>query len=127
MGVQANQAEDNRTVLRNTQQTFTIRISDAERVQIARAANRLSKPLTSFVREAALAASARVENKVVVKEKPPPERELVVIEPRTDHHLVDGVCEVLAGRGRRGRSSLHDCLERENPPKRALSGEGGLA
>jgi hypothetical protein len=25
-------------------------------------------------------------------EKPPPERELIIIEPRTDHHFVDGVC-----------------------------------
>jgi hypothetical protein len=84
--------QEDLATLRNTRQTFTIRISDAERIRIARAATRLGKPLTSFVREAALAVSARVEKKVVAKEKPPPERELHIIEPRTDHHFVDGVC-----------------------------------
>jgi hypothetical protein len=39
-----------------------------------------------------LQSSAVVENKVSVREKPPPDRELVVIEPRTDHRFVDGTC-----------------------------------
>jgi hypothetical protein len=44
-----------------------MRLSDAEREQIAGAAARLSLPLTSFVRQAALQASAVVEKKVSVK------------------------------------------------------------
>jgi hypothetical protein len=70
----------------------TIRLSDQERGQIAAAAARLKLPLSSFLRQAALQASAVVERKVSVRENPPPERELVVVEPRTDHHFVDGTC-----------------------------------
>jgi len=42
--------------------------------------------------QAALQSSAVVENKVSVRERPPADRELVVIEPRTDHGFVDGTC-----------------------------------
>jgi hypothetical protein len=77
-------------------------LSDGEREQIARAAGRLKLPLSGFVRQAALQASAVVEGKVAAKA---PEREsagvvvvdveppaLEVEEPWRPHHFVDGEC-----------------------------------
>jgi hypothetical protein len=74
-----------------------MRLSDAEREQIARAADRLKLPLSGFVRQAALQASAVVEGKVSVKTpertEVAPARGAVVLdlEPRA-HHFVDGLC-----------------------------------
>jgi uncharacterized protein (DUF1778 family) len=66
-----------------------VRLSDAERGQIAGAAKRLELTLSGFVRQAALEASARVERKVsVVTEQPAP---LAVVESEPEPvHYVDG-------------------------------------
>lgn len=76
-----------------------IRLNDAEREQIARAAARLELTLSGFVRQAALQESAVVERKVSVKprsERPNvPEREprgVVVLDDQLEHHFVDGLC-----------------------------------
>jgi uncharacterized protein (DUF1778 family) len=69
-----------------------IRLSDEEREQINTAAARLKLPLSSFIRQASLQASAVVEQKVSPAVARPAEfeepRELVVIEPA--RHMVDG-------------------------------------
>jgi hypothetical protein len=70
----------------------TIRLSDQERSQIAAAAARLKLPFSSFLRQAALQASAVVERKVSVRERPPAGRELIILEPTTPHRFVDGTC-----------------------------------
>jgi hypothetical protein len=76
-----------------------VRLSVGERRQIAAAAARLKLPFSSFLRQAALQASAVVERKVAVKAEhengfhaPEQPRDLVVVEPRSDHHFVDGIC-----------------------------------
>jgi hypothetical protein len=75
---------------------LAIRLSDQERRQVAEAAERFGKSLSGFVREAALAASARVTGKVGEAERPDDDgtasvyadRGLVALErPR---HMVDG-------------------------------------
>jgi hypothetical protein len=68
-----------------------IRLSDLERDQIAGAAARLELPLSSFIRQASLLASARVERKVDVTIPEAPEPELVVLDAEpTREHRVDG-------------------------------------
>jgi hypothetical protein len=72
-----------------------IRLSDQERGQIASAATRLELTLSGFVRQAALQASAVVERKASVKEKPaaePKRPPLVMAAAESDHHFVDGIC-----------------------------------
>lgn len=73
-----------------------IRLSDAERGQIAGAASRLGLSLSGFVRQAALQASAVVERKAAVKAEMPAvstkSAALVVVgelEPER-WHFVDG-------------------------------------
>jgi hypothetical protein len=74
-----------------------VRLSDAERGQIAGAASRLELTLSGFIRQASLEASARVERKVALvpaetgtREAAEPEpRQLVVVEPEAVHY-VDG-------------------------------------
>jgi hypothetical protein len=84
--------------VRNTvREVVPIRLGAAERAQIARAAGRLKLPLSGFIRQASLQASAVVEGKVSarVPERPEvvPARGGVVLdlEPRP-HHFVDGLC-----------------------------------
>jgi hypothetical protein len=93
-----------------------MRLSDAEREQIGRAAARLKLPLSGFVRRAALQASAVVEGKVAVRPEDgagvnpdrgvtaplEPEKSgvvgldleplAVVEEPWRPHSFVDGEC-----------------------------------
>lgn len=66
-----------------------MRLSDAEREQIAGAASRLSLPLTSFVRQAALQASAVAERKVSVKtrERKAPDRKSRGVSFSARHRL----------------------------------------
>jgi hypothetical protein len=69
------------------------RFSDAEREQVESAAARLGLNLSGFVRQAALAASARIEKKVAVEGKPPPEPErspFMLLDPEPVRHMVDG-------------------------------------
>ena len=74
-----------------------IRLSDAERGQIADAASRLELSLSGFIRQASLEASARVTRKVAVapvaegapRAAEPKPRQLVVVEPEAVH-FVDG-------------------------------------
>jgi hypothetical protein len=55
---------------RNTvRSTVSVRFSEAERQQVALAAERSGQAVSSFVREAALAASARVTGKVSEAER----------------------------------------------------------
>jgi hypothetical protein len=65
-----------------------VRLSDLERSQIAGAAARLELPLSSFIRQASLLASARVERKVSVA-VPEPEPVILDTEPKREH-WVDG-------------------------------------
>ena len=72
-----------------------VRLGEAEREQIARAAALRKLPLSSFIRQAALQASALVQGKASVKAqtRPPAEREstgLVVIESEPAGHWVEG-------------------------------------
>jgi uncharacterized protein (DUF1778 family) len=72
-----------------------VRLSDAEREQIARAAARLELSLSGFIRQAALQASAVVEERVSVTapKREAPERELglvVLDDARPTGHYVDG-------------------------------------
>jgi uncharacterized protein (DUF1778 family) len=70
-----------------------VRLSDQERKQITAAAGRLKLPLSSFIRQASLQASAVVEKKVSpavarpVEPEPEP-RELVTVDAKP--HYVDG-------------------------------------
>jgi hypothetical protein len=86
----------------------TIRLSDQERGQIPAAAARLKLPLSSFLRQAALQASAVVERKATAGVPRPVKkeqrltptthsrefqpRELTIIDLERDHHFVDGLC-----------------------------------
>jgi uncharacterized protein (DUF1778 family) len=55
---------------RNTvRETISVRFSEAERRQVAAAAERSGQAVSSFVRDAALAASARVTGKVSEAER----------------------------------------------------------
>jgi hypothetical protein len=73
---------------------LAIRLSEAERRQVAEAAERFGQTLSGFVREAALQASARVTVKVseAVEDDGQAsvygERGLVAVEPV--RHMVDG-------------------------------------
>jgi len=68
-----------------------IRLGDQEREQIARAAGRLEKSVSGFIREAALLASAHVEGKAVAREKTEPVEKVAFVEPEPpDVHYVDG-------------------------------------
>jgi hypothetical protein len=82
---------------RITREVLAIRLSDQEREQIAGAAARLGLALSSFVRQAALQASAVVGRKVSVQGPEPPEREslgVVVLDPEEGSHaFVDGICK----------------------------------
>jgi Protein of unknown function (DUF1778) len=74
-------------------EVLAIRLSPAERRQVAAAAERVGKSLSGFVREAALAASARVTGKVgehVEDESASvyDSRGLIGLEPVK--HMVDG-------------------------------------
>src|SRR4051812_36765912 len=78
---------------RNTRQVVPVRLSGPERSQIASGAARLKLPLSSFVRQAALQASAIVERKVSVKPAvPKPERRpaVAMLEDPEPAHFVDG-------------------------------------
>lgn len=82
-----------------------VRLSGAERAQIAGAAGRRKLTLSGFIRQASLQASAVADGKATPKVQatdrkiaergPPP---LVVVEPELPEHGVDGV--------RVGRSEL---------------------
>jgi uncharacterized protein (DUF1778 family) len=80
---------------------LAIRLSDAERAQVAGAAARLELTLSGFVRQAALQASAVVARKVSVQAPEPPEERvhpvlesLVVLDPEeSSHAFVDGICK----------------------------------
>jgi hypothetical protein len=63
------------------------RLSERELAQVAAAAGRLGEGVTEFVREAALAASARVPGKVSEREERD-ELRIVALEPV--RHMVDG-------------------------------------
>jgi len=82
---------------RITREVLAIRLSDGEREQIAGAAARLGLALSSFVRQAALQASAVVGRKVSVQAPEPAEREslgVVVLDPEQGSHAcVDGICK----------------------------------
>ena len=82
---------------RITREVLAIRLSDAEREQIAGAAARLKLTLSGFVRQAALQASAVVGRKVSVQAPEPPEREslgVVLLDPeQSSHAFVDGICK----------------------------------
>jgi hypothetical protein len=67
--------------------TVGVRFSEAERRQVGAAAERVGKAVSSFVREAALAASARVTGKVSEREDRD-ELPIVAVEPVW--HMVDG-------------------------------------
>lgn len=82
---------------RNTvRSTVSVRFSEAERRQVGAAAERLGQAASSFVRDAALAASARVTGKVSEAERPDgdgsasvyADRGLVGLE--RVRHMVDG-------------------------------------
>jgi hypothetical protein len=84
---------------RNTREVLALRLSGAERAQIATAAGLQNMPLSSYVRCAALQASAVAVGRATVaprqprRERPAPERKVPVIdlapEP-TREHYVDG-------------------------------------
>ena len=82
---------------RITREVLAIRLSDAEREQIAGAAGRLKLTLSGFVRQAALQSAAVVGRKVSVQAPEPPEREslgVVLLEPEHGSHaFVDGICK----------------------------------
>jgi hypothetical protein len=77
-------------------ETVSVRFSEAERHQVAAAAERSGQAVSSFVREAALQASARVTGKVSEAERRDDgepesvyaERGLVALE--RPKHMVDG-------------------------------------
>jgi uncharacterized protein (DUF1778 family) len=79
---------------RNTREVVPIRLSPAERTQIASGAARLKLTLSGFIRQAALQASAVVERKASVKAPEPPEpsyREpVLLLEDEPEPHYVDG-------------------------------------
>jgi uncharacterized protein (DUF1778 family) len=86
--------------LRNTvcmRDVLAIRLSDAERAQVAGAAARLELTVSGFVRQAALQASAVVGRKVSVQAPEPLEREslgVVLLDPeQSSHAFVDGICK----------------------------------
>jgi hypothetical protein len=73
------------------------RLTDAERAQVVSAARRLKLSLSQFARQALLASSAQVEQKVRPRSErgEVPERTshgIVLVEARENHHFVDGVC-----------------------------------
>jgi uncharacterized protein (DUF1778 family) len=78
-------------------EVLAIRISDAEREQIAGAAVKLRLTLSGFVRQAALQASAVVAKKVSVQAPEPPEPErrgVVLLDPESSSHaFVDEICK----------------------------------
>jgi uncharacterized protein (DUF1778 family) len=77
------------------------RFSDAERTQVEAAAGHLELTVSSFVRQAALQASAVVEKKAVVAptttRATAPERErlgVVLVDPEeSSHAFVDVICK----------------------------------
>jgi hypothetical protein len=79
-------------------EVVAIRLSDAEREQIAGAAARLELSLSGFVRQAALhQASARVTKKASVQASEPPEPEplgvVLLHREQGSHAFVDGICK----------------------------------
>jgi hypothetical protein len=73
------------------------RLTDAERAQVASAARRLKLSLSQFARQALLASSAQVEQKVQPRSERAevPKREspgMVLLDTRESHHFVDGIC-----------------------------------
>lgn len=85
--------------LRNTpvREVTPIRLSVAERAQIAGAAARRKLTVSGFIRQAALQASAIVEGKASVRRPEEPrqasaydERGLVIVDPEPAGHWVDG-------------------------------------
>jgi Protein of unknown function (DUF1778) len=80
---------------------LAIRLSQQERRQVAEAAERLGKSLSGFVREAALAASARVTGKDGEGDTGDNGLPFVALEPVgywVDGELVDGRGHVLGAR-----------------------------
>jgi uncharacterized protein (DUF1778 family) len=79
--------------LRNTRSVISLRLAAGERDQIADAAERVGLPFSTFIRQAALQASARVVEKVSVvrASEPETERGLVVLgDDGPSEHWVDG-------------------------------------
>ena len=77
---------------RNTREVVPVRLSDAERAQIASAATRRQTTLSGFIRQAALQASAIVTERASVKTPEPPAREPVMIDlDRGRPRIVDGM------------------------------------
>jgi uncharacterized protein (DUF1778 family) len=85
---------------RNTARAVVpIRLSDAERAQIAAAAGHLELTLSGFLRQSALQASAIVEGKASVKppdvspSEPVREAPVVLLDASPRHAFVDGICK----------------------------------
>ena len=87
-------ASERSSEARNTREVVPIRLSSAERRQIARASERRNIALSAFIREAALAASAFVGGRVTPRPVEAPERVLAVQEERLEEepqvYFVDG-------------------------------------
>jgi hypothetical protein len=80
---------------RNTREVVPLRLSPAERAQIAQAATRHKLTLSAFIREAALQASAIITRKATVKaseqEPPPPHEPIILDSEQRRPHVVDGM------------------------------------
>jgi hypothetical protein len=94
------------TTRRNTARgVVPVRLSGAERAQIAGAAGRRKLTLSGFIRQAALQASAVVQGKVYPVKAQVPERgalPLVVVGSEPRSHWVEGVPVDASGRPIRG-------------------------
>jgi uncharacterized protein (DUF1778 family) len=79
---------------RNTREVVAIRLGRGEREQIAAAAGLAGMPVSTYLRCAALQASAAAIARVQVRSRPAPERKLRVVElepgPERKVHDVDG-------------------------------------